>query len=258
MGLSNRLKERREQLGLTQGEVASLLGITPGAVGNYENAVSTPKADVLFKVFDALKCDANYLFQDEMSNRSPEDAATPLEMENLVKKYRALDDTGRTNVDVALERETDRVRVLKDLTADYYLNGHLIETIKSDFHTSARRFQTYAYFYLQKIACAGSSFTFNEIPSDTINAPFVDGADFVIGIKGNSMEPDFHDGDKVYVQKTNSLSIGDVGIFTINDTCFIKELGEDGLISHNKNYEDIPETENVHLIGKVIDKVNTI
>ena len=28
MGLSNRLKERREQLGLTQSEVASLLGIT--------------------------------------------------------------------------------------------------------------------------------------------------------------------------------------------------------------------------------------
>ena len=64
MGLSNRLKERREQLGLTQSEVATLLGITPGAVGNYENGVSTPKADVLFKVFDALKCDANYLFQD--------------------------------------------------------------------------------------------------------------------------------------------------------------------------------------------------
>ena len=67
MGLSNRLKERREQLGLTQSEVASLLGITPGAVGNYENGVSTPKADILFKVFDALKCDANYLFQDEMN-----------------------------------------------------------------------------------------------------------------------------------------------------------------------------------------------
>lgn len=49
MGLSNRLKERREQLGLTQSEVATLLGITPGAVGNYENGVSTPKADVLLK-----------------------------------------------------------------------------------------------------------------------------------------------------------------------------------------------------------------
>lgn len=108
MGLSNRLKERREQLGLTQSEVASLLGITPGAVGNYENGVSTPKADILFKVFDALKCDANYLFQDEMNERSQEDAATPLEMEHLVKKYRDLDEHGKKMVDFTLKEEYER------------------------------------------------------------------------------------------------------------------------------------------------------
>ena len=107
MGLSNRLKERREQLGLTQSEVASLLGITPGAVGNYENGV-TPKADILFKVFDALKCDANYLFQDEMNERSQEDTATPLEMEHLVKKYRDLDDHGKKMVDFTLKEEYER------------------------------------------------------------------------------------------------------------------------------------------------------
>ena len=108
MGLSNRLKERREQLGLTQSEVASLLGITPGAVGNYENGVSTPKADILFKVFDALKCDANYLFQDEMNERSQEDAATPLEMEHLGKKYRDLDEHGKKMVDFTLKEEYER------------------------------------------------------------------------------------------------------------------------------------------------------
>ena len=95
-------------MGLTQSEVASLLGITPGAVGNYENGVSTPKADILFKVFDALKCDANYLFQDEMNERSQEDAATPLEMEHLVKKYRDLDEHGKKMVDFTLKEEYER------------------------------------------------------------------------------------------------------------------------------------------------------
>lgn len=108
MGLANRLKERREQLGLTQGEVASILGITPGAVGNYENGVSTPKADILFKVFDALKCDANYLFQDEMKNLSVKDAVTPFEMDHLVKKYRELDSHGKEMVDFTLEKEYER------------------------------------------------------------------------------------------------------------------------------------------------------
>lgn len=108
MGFANRLKERREQLGLTQGEVALLLGITPGAVGNYENGVSTPKADILFKVFDALKCDANYLFQDEMKTLSAKDTVTPFEMEHLVKKYRELDTHGKEMVDFTLEKEYER------------------------------------------------------------------------------------------------------------------------------------------------------
>jgi transcriptional regulator with XRE-family HTH domain len=139
MGLSNRLKERREQLGLTQSEVATLLGITPGAVGNYENGVSTPKADVLFKVFDALKCDANYLFQDEMSKRSQEDNATPLEMEHLVKKYRGLDTHGKEMVDFTLEKEYERsvaekkksdnvVSMTVQESSDYQVNAaHAIE-----------------------------------------------------------------------------------------------------------------------------------
>ena len=119
MGFSNRLKERREQLGLTQGEVASLLGITPSAVGNYENGVSTPKADILFKVFDALKCDANYLFQDEMNNRTQKDSATPLEMETLVKKYRDLDTHGKEMVDFTLQKEWERSTAVKDNIVTY-------------------------------------------------------------------------------------------------------------------------------------------
>jgi len=130
MGLSNRLKERREQLGLTQSEVASLLGITPGAVGNYENGVSTPKADILFKVFDALKCDANYLFQDEMNDRLQEDNATPLEMEQLVKRYRALDESGKKAVNAILDNEYERCHQFEHyvLTGGITMYDYLADT----------------------------------------------------------------------------------------------------------------------------------
>ena len=130
MGLSNRLKERREQLGLTQSEVASLLGITPGEVGNYENGVSTPKADILFKVFDALKCDANYLFQDEMNDRLQEDNATPLEMEQLVKRYRALDESGKKAVNAILDNEYERCHQFEHyvLTGGITMYDYLADT----------------------------------------------------------------------------------------------------------------------------------
>lgn len=48
---------------------------------------------------------------------------------------------------------------------------------------------------------------------------------------------------------------GDVGIFTIWNKCFLKELVEEVLISRNKDYNDIPGDEKVRLVGKVIRKV---
>lgn len=48
MSFGRRLKERREELGLKQSDLGKLLGVTGSAVGNYENGVSSPKADILY------------------------------------------------------------------------------------------------------------------------------------------------------------------------------------------------------------------
>lgn len=95
MSFGSRLKERRESLGLKQGELGKLLGITGSAIGNYENGVSSPKADILYRVFDVLQCDANYLFQDEMSNSSEE----TFELEkDLLDCFHELNDEGQSKL----------------------------------------------------------------------------------------------------------------------------------------------------------------
>ena len=66
MSIGSRIKEARKKRKLTQEELAALIGVTKGAVANYENEVSIPKIEILYKLFDALKCDANYLYQDDM------------------------------------------------------------------------------------------------------------------------------------------------------------------------------------------------
>ena len=246
MGLSNRLKERREQLGLTQSEVASLLGITPGAVGNYENGVSTPKADILFKVFDALKCDANYLFQDEMNERSQEDAATPLEMEHLVKKYRDLDEHGKEMVDFTLEKETDRIKKYGKLP---------------DEPNKIVQFPKRLISYYFKNASAGTGqLIVDNLPDKGIeipDKPAYKNVSYAIGVNGSSMEPAFHDGDILLVEATREIEIGDIGIFQIDNECFVKKLGETSLISLNKDYKDIPLNENAITLGKVIDTLSS-
>ena len=108
--------------------------------------------------------------------------------------------------------------------------------------------------YYGKIACAGTGFIFDDIPSDTVQAPDAN-ADFIIGVNGDSMEPDYSDGEKLYIKKVERINPGEVGIFTINNECFLKEYGKDGLVSRNKKYDDIPGNEDVRLIGKVVGKV---
>ena len=45
------------------------------------------------------------------------------------------------------------------------------------------------------------------------------------------MEPVFHDGDILLVEATGELQIGDIGVFLVNNECFVKKMGETELIS---------------------------
>lgn len=165
---------------------------------------------------------------------------------NFVKQYMELDYIGKCNIKNTLKHELDRIKSLDEAKKQ-------IEQLKNKLEKRCK--QRVLYTYMQKIASAGTGFYFDDIPSDTIEAPYCKGADFVIGVNGDSMEPDYHDGDKLYVQKVTSLSIADVGIFTVWGECFVKELGEHGLISKNPAYDDIAETDDVRLIGRVLGKV---
>ncbi len=111
MGIGNRIKEARINLGYTQEELAKLLGVTKGAVANYEIETSHPKEPIMYKLFDALQVDANYLFQDEMGSNYPMKVSYN-EMEHI-KKYRSLDDIGKTHIDYELNREVKRVDELQ-------------------------------------------------------------------------------------------------------------------------------------------------
>ena len=107
MSFGTRLKARREQLGITQPQLAEMLGVSKGAIGNYETDANSPKATILFKVFDVLKCDANYLFQDEMGNSYP--MKVSYDEYESIKKYRNLDDHGKELVNFTLNKETERI-----------------------------------------------------------------------------------------------------------------------------------------------------
>lgn len=64
MGIGKRIKEARLKRGLTQEELAKLVGVTKGAIANYETETSHPKEPVMYALFKALDVEPNFLFQD--------------------------------------------------------------------------------------------------------------------------------------------------------------------------------------------------
>lgn len=103
MSFQSRLKERRENLKISRAEMAKYLNVTVGAISNYENGVSSPKVDLLFKIFQILQCDANYLYQDDIATSC--EFKANLQEQAHIKKYRILDEYGKKQVDTTLENE---------------------------------------------------------------------------------------------------------------------------------------------------------
>ena len=110
MSVGSRIKELRENKGLSRGELANLLGITVGSISNYENEVSSPKEPILFKIMDILNCDANYLFQDALDMPVMKNSVSVDEY-IIIEKYRLLDSHGKEMVDFTLERNMNAQRL---------------------------------------------------------------------------------------------------------------------------------------------------
>jgi putative transcriptional regulator len=60
--LDNRLKERRTELGLTQAELAELIGVTRKTVNTIENQVFVPSTILALKLARALDMPVEELF----------------------------------------------------------------------------------------------------------------------------------------------------------------------------------------------------
>lgn len=166
----------------------------------------------------------NYVNDDEM---------------NHIKKYRTLDNYGKKQVDNVLQNEYDRVKEQSMEIAE--------ETTPYLFTKTE---------YLTGLSAGTGLFVFDDVPTQTTEVPekYKD-ADFVIGVSGDSMEPTYYDGDKVAVKKLPSVNIGEIGVFMINGDGYIKELGNNVLISHNKKYKDIIIDKDTLCIGKVLGKL---
>lgn len=232
--IGEQIKKYRGLRGMTQQDIADALGESSGRViYNWEKGIGRPDCDKLARLCDLLQVSADELIGCKSMAQRP----TATEWSTL-QKYRALDEHGKEVVDYIIDSEYKRVAALSKKPKPRML--------KIDWYTLP--------------ASAGTG---NILDSDLAEELLVPEsaeakqADFVISVSGDSMEPTYHDGEKVFVEKCDSVDLGEVGIFVVNGDVYIKERGNNKLISHNDKYKPIPLTEHdsVYCCGRVIGGV---
>jgi len=87
--------------------------------------------------------------------------------------------------------------------------------------------------------------------------PFVGAETVNLLVNGDSMEPNFHDGDIIEYHPQPELENGEIGVFAVNGGITMKKFRRNSdirLESLNKKYEDIiiKETDDFSILGKVI------
>lgn len=220
MSFGSRLRERREALGMKQSELGRLLGVTGSAIGNYENSVSSPKAEVLYRAFDVLQCDANYLFQDEM-RADLASSISPIELD-MIRKYRALDGHGKELIDVLLDME--HRRTAEPIPAPVKARTRIIPLLGNSFAAGVGE------------PDFGNALEEYEVAADVR-------ADFAVRVNGDSMEPWLPNGSVALGVKGMPRD-GDVAALMVDGAFYVKQvcidaLGNLYLFSLNRDRADL-------------------
>ncbi|MDN5022742.1 MULTISPECIES: XRE family transcriptional regulator [unclassified Streptococcus] len=232
-----KIKEFRDQRGLTQKELADLIEMGNTTIANYEKGFRTPKKNTLFKIANALNVTIDDLFpilkqSDNSIIESVEEILSQLDPEPYQR-----------NVLTYAEGQLEEQKQAKKRLAE--VHDIVVEYI--------------AYNYYDQPVSAGTGQYLNEVQIEKTQLPVKVDADFVCPIYGDSMEPDYKSGDYVFVKLTVELPSGTVGVFDYEGEAYIKQLiiekDKAYLRSFNKKYKDIPinSGSDFRIIGKVVD-----
>ena len=233
--IGTQIKTFRKSAGFTQDELAKRLNTTKQTISRYEKGDRKANQDMLFELCDILGVSIDDFFpsQNDSSSNTPQiqtiyDKLTP-PRQNKVLTY-----------------------------AEKQLNEQRNEE-ETKINEVSEAIQLYSYDYYDHPASAGTGQYLNDVRVEQIELPVDIDADFVIPIKGDSMEPDYHDGDLVFIQTSVDLNDGVIGVFNYNGDAYIKQLVIDKdqayLHSLNPAYKDMPITPETdfRIIGEVVD-----
>lgn len=229
------LKKLRESKNERQSEIAKIVGVTQQAYQRYENGTSEPNADGLIVIANHFNVTVDYLLGRETEKN-------PIAMLNLAVGEKE-----------ALDLYCKLPENIRQIIMDTMIQ--LGEAAKRGM-AGEPKIIVFKRFSVHKVS-AGCGYDLEDADNwedlEVVDTPEAQKADFAVEIDGRSMEPTYQNGDIVYVVSDTDVPVGKIGLFIQNNKGYIKEKGEDRLISHNDEYPDIyPEDGEIICVGRVI------
>lgn len=128
--ISKNIAKYREAAGISQKDLAGKLGVVPSRISNWETGANCPTIDILFEVCEILNVSINDIYGIYPDSKF----ILKYGEQDLLKKYRDLDEHGKKMVDFTLKEEYERsvaekkksdniVPMAVKETSDYELNA---------------------------------------------------------------------------------------------------------------------------------------
>lgn len=197
--------------GLTPTNACKKCGLSESAYTKWGSSV--PKSDTIIKIANTLNFSIDYLLLGV-------DSFLPQDESDLLNTYRNLTDNGKKQV-------IDFVDKVAEMEASEEFFVATVKIKHSDFKVSAGigveigDYNDWEYVEVFKTREAIK-------------------ADYCLTIKGDSMSPMFEDDDVILVKDQPAVNIGEICVYNINNSGYVKKFDGDRLISLNKKYDDIP------------------
>lgn len=251
MDYISRIKQVKAEKKITNERLSEITGIPLSTVSKILAGISdSPKLSNMVLIARALDCTLDYIVSGVPQNNNNY-TLSEKEIE-LIENYRQLDYYGKDLVDVVIQKEFDRVGVFTEDSLsvgaepiniqDSEKTAKILsipDSVSNEQYGGIRK-KTVLLYDLP--VSAGPGVYLDDSLADAINIPVNDkteNAKFALRLRGNSMEPRYHDGDILLVEDATSVGIGELGIFILDGNGYFKKFGGDRLISLNPEYEDI-------------------
>lgn len=285
----DRIKQIKSQRKITNEELAAATGIPLGTLSKLLAGIhDSPRMSSMVAICQALDCSLDYIVLGIPVNTH--NATLSEEEIQLIDSYRAVDTYGQTLVRSTLRLEEERTRnqqseqeqairqaeraALRRATSRRRAPrrkqeavlpppeervAQVLPPVEATVVETAAQSRRFILLYDLPVSAGTGEFLSEEsgsriqIPDDPRTAK----ADYALRISGNSMEPEYRNGDILLVRRTDTVATGELGIFLLDGCGYFKQYGGDSLISLNTSYPPIPLKDYASAVccGKVVGRM---